>query len=332
MTIISEMSSTIQLIHGGEWTSTDLSISTMNVFLTCFGSAIKEIEKKSILILWTITMCIRSILGDCFKARMNYKNTEFTDVTSEMLRMAHVIDNYIQIPIQLYGHEQWLTVNDSEWFNAFSRARMQTSEDGEFLSTQEYHDLTMILPNGANTTQTKDFLHYYNRTIAVWTYNLTNVTLSYLHKEQFLNNIKQVSDDMKSVQTNGYDNILEAFYDTAKRYQNAVKQNEKQQSVCAAVKIQIPQKIAITRQGFDAKLEIGNAGDTAITQLKADIIIKDNDRPQDITHYFSIGQPTFTGSLNDIKGNGMIASRSSGSVNWLIIPYSIAAPSTATYY
>jgi hypothetical protein len=48
-------------------------------------------------------------------------------------------------------------------------------------------------------------------------------------------------------------------------------------------------------------------------------------------YYFSIGNPVLTG-LADVNGAGQLAIGAEGTADWLIIPYSSAAPTTATVY
>jgi len=52
------------------------------------------------------------------------------------------------------------------------------------------------------------------------------------------------------------------------KIQIAVEDNEKQRGICVAVKSRILRKMTFMRQGFDAKLEMDNAGDTTITKAK----------------------------------------------------------------
>jgi hypothetical protein len=81
-------------------------------------------------------------------------------------------------------------------------------------------------------------------------------------------------------------------------------------------------------------LELDNSdGDSAITNVNLDLVItSDTDSSQVLNHLFSIGQPTFDGSLIALGVNGTLDSGTTGGVNWLLIPYSEAAPAAAIWY
>ncbi|CAF3780796.1 unnamed protein product [Rotaria sp. Silwood1] len=326
--------------YTNEITSIDIATTAVNYALVCLNDHLPSLFWPPLTIAWNLFHCIRNIRNQCRKSsRILYRMLNTTQTgrnldatTSDLYRVAQAYDNYIQIHLMLFGNELWLNTSDLEWFKAFNRARTNTSELGEFLSQQEYNDLINILPFGVNQTLTSDFLLYYNRTMTVWKLNITGETLPHIDRNVFLTRVKQYISDTKYAQMNGYDNVLMAFSQTFEKFKQVVANIDKEKGICAAVKIQILQKMTFTRQGFDAKLELDNSGDTAITNIKMDIIIRDDDNKQDFIRHFSIGQPSFTGALTGITGTGVLADRSSGSVNWLIIPYATAAPTTATWY
>ena len=63
-----------------------------------------------------------------------------------------------------------------------------------------------------------------------------------------------------------------------------------------------------------------------------EIIIVDSDAGVESTHLFAIGNGTFSGSLTDGNEVWSLPSEGSGSVEWLIIPYSEAAPKSDRTY
>ena len=84
--------------------------------------------------------------------------------------------------------------------------------------------------------------------------------------------------------------------------------------------------MAVTRVAFLAKLEIENKDSSSLVQGSLEIIIVDSDTGEQSTHLFAIGNETLSGSLTAGNEGWALPSEGSGSVEWLIIPYSEAAP------
>ncbi|UJR06540.1 hypothetical protein I4U23_010823 [Adineta vaga] len=306
----------------------NLGLSGFGLFLSCTANPVSMVLTG----LFSLAMCIKGFDdADCFSRRSLNIDPIVLTAYHDHQRMVNAVDNYIQIYVLIYGNENWLKVDDAQWWTAFDRARSSSSEMGLFLSQREFQDLLIVLPNGINQSMTNDFLLYYNRTMTVWKYNTTE-TLPYLKQIDWLASLKQYQEDTKYANTKGYDDIMAAFSNTHQKLKKAKEESEKRRGICATVKIRIIQKITFTREGFDAKLEMDNTGNSPVENIQLNITIKDNDNQHDRLHYFSIGQPTFTGSITGITGDGKLPSKSSGSVNWFIIPYSTAAPTEPTWY
>ena len=110
------------------------------------------------------------------------------------------------------------------------------------------------------------------------------------------------------------------------------REREGQEGVCAVVRIRIEQELAITREAFLTRLEIENQEDSPLEQTGLEIIITDSETGQQATHLFSIGGETLSGSLRDTSTGWYLASEMTGSAEWLIIPYSEAAPDSDRVY
>ena len=107
---------------------------------------------------------------------------------------------------------------------------------------------------------------------------------------------------------------------------------EDEAGVCAVVRIRIEQELAVTRVAFLAKLEIENKESSLLTQGSLEILIVDTDTGAQSTHLFAISNETLYGSLTATNGGWSLPSESSGKVEWLIIPYSEAAPKSDRTY
>ncbi|CAH1790613.1 unnamed protein product, partial [Owenia fusiformis] len=84
---------------------------------------------------------------------------------------------------------------------------------------------------------------------------------------------------------------------------------------------------------FNGKLEIENGENSALTNIKVDLHIwKSEDVTQEHTmDHFSIGDPDLSG-ISSVDGLGSLEKGKTGAAEWLIIPYSTAAPSEDIVY
>jgi len=102
------------------------------------------------------------------------------------------------------------------------------------------------------------------------------------------------------------------------------------EGVCATVRIEIDQRLALTRQAFSAALEISNVGASAIEGLDVDVIVRDVDG-SDASDRFVFAPPMLD-NLTDVDGGGTIAPGGVGASVWTIIPTDDAAPVGTTPY
>ena len=107
---------------------------------------------------------------------------------------------------------------------------------------------------------------------------------------------------------------------------------EEEEGVCAVVRIRIEQELAITREAFLARLEIENQEDMNLEQMTLEIMITDSNDGRLSTHLFAISNETLSGSLVRAGDSWTLMSGESGSVEWLIVPLSEAAPETDRVY
>ena len=100
--------------------------------------------------------------------------------------------------------------------------------------------------------------------------------------------------------------------------------------VCAKVKLQIKQEAVITRDAFEATLELDNSTDGALENVEVEVVITDvNDL--DTTDLFGIYDPTIQGFVPAGEA-WTLSGNATGVANWLIVPTTEAAPEEATVF
>lgn len=98
------------------------------------------------------------------------------------------------------------------------------------------------------------------------------------------------------------------------------------QGVCANVKIEILQELALERIGFEATLEVTNNGSAdPLTDFLAALTFRDpsnldeNGAPRDASHLFFVQAPRMT-DITGVNGDGVIGPTKTAIIRWFIIP------------
>lgn len=109
-----------------------------------------------------------------------------------------------------------------------------------------------------------------------------------------------------------------------------------QETVCARVKIEIKQELTLERQAFDAEMKINNTTDTSVIEsIKIEIKVTDeagtpvavSDDPNDTSAKFFVRLSNIQ-NIAAIDGTGVVNPKTTGVINWLLIPSPGAAGSS----
>ena len=298
-------------------------------------------DKAGVKIPWlSPIMCIKGIVEGCLPttsdSQQRKRRSWSNDVEIVKFRLAFIVRamyNFREMLVLAYGNEAWLELQcaDVSWEDAFIRAQKLTSEEGYFISTKEYNDLMLVPHQCANRTQVSDRLLYYNRTMYFYSLNITNssnsinLLLPFMNLSQFELQRSQYAEDLIYCQSLGYSNLIEAEFSIYDNYQKVYEDSPI--GICAVVAIRLVQHYTITRQGFDAELTIENNGGDVLYNIQVTLDVKAENQT-DATDRFSVGQPQISGDFNsEILPVGGV-----GQINWLLIPYSSAAPTQPAWY
>lgn len=241
----------------------------------------------------------------------------------------------INLAIELFGDEVWLTVGDAAWVSNVLQPTMDdNSEAGVLISKKELSTiLSAPLPNGTTAQMVETLVKRMNNTLHGWNSgqleptNGSNIA-SFSKTEEFLQQIYHYDDVAKS---RGYSSYIDA-YNFARSEVAKIDRLEDEAGVCAVVRIRIEQEVVVTRVAFLAKLEIESTESSSLQQVSLEILIVDSDTGEHSTHLFAISNETLSGSLTASDRGWILPSETSGSVEWLIIPYSEAAPDSDRAY
>ena len=273
--------------------------------------------------------CINPLLNEL----INKRDVEsiVQDVVEPMLAITESIDAATEV----LGDIGWLSVGDENWVTYTVQPTLDdSSEAGVLISTRELSTILAVPPpNGTTIEMVTKLIERLNNTLHGWDsgqleppegFNM----VSYSKFQDFTQNINIRND--KAI-ANGFSSYLDA-YNFASAEFNKIDDLEEEAGVCAVVRIRIEQELAVTRVAFLAKLEIENMDSSTLTQGSLEIIIVDSGTGVQSTHLFAISNETLSGSLTADNGGWSLPSEASGTVEWLIIPYSEAAPQSDRTY
>ncbi|MCX6904956.1 MAG: hypothetical protein NTW03_16050, partial [Verrucomicrobia bacterium] len=106
---------------------------------------------------------------------------------------------------------------------------------------------------------------------------------------------------------------------------------ESPDGVCARVKVRLDQDLVLTRNAFNATLELDNLSATStLSNIQVLVNITDTNG-QPANDLFGIRDPLVIG-LGAVDGTGTLSPNGSGSSSWILIPTRDAAPAGPTLY
>ena len=274
-----------------------------------------------------------SCIAPRLKKALNKRNLD--NIVQDLVGPLLAISQSIDAATEALGDVRWLSVGDKDWVTHIVQPTLDdNSEAGVLISTTELSIiLTAPLPNGTTIEMVTNLIERLNNTLHGWSsgqleppegFNMA----SFSRIQELTQNISTHNDEAIS---KGFSSYLDA-YNFASAEFNKIDNLEEEAGVCAVVRIRIEQELAVTRVAFLAKLEIENKESSPLVQGSLEIIIIDSDTGVQSTHLFAIGNGTYSGSLTADNEGWSIPSEGSGSVEWLIIPYSEAAPKSDRTY
>ena len=208
-----------------------------------------------------------------------------------------------------------------------------SSEAGVLVSTRELSTvLAAPLPNGITIEMVTRLIERLNNTLYGWSSGQLEppegFNMASFSKVQKLTQDINIRND--EALAKGFSSYLDA-YNFASAEFNKIP-NLEEEGICVVIRIRIEQELAVTRVAFLAKLEIDNKESSSLTGGSLEIVIVDSDTGVQSTHLFAISNETLSGSLTADNGGWSLPSEASGTVEWLIIPYSEAAPQSDHTY
>ena len=255
---------------------------------------------------------------------------------NELVEAMYPIHQSIALGIEILGDEVWIEEGDPEWLSDILHPALDDeSEAGVLISSTEFTTIEASPPpNGTTIEMVVRMVERINNTLFGW--NSGQLEPSEGSNMASYSVVQQLTDNIATYNaiavSKGFSSYLDA-YNFASGQVNQIHNLEEEAGVCAVVRIRIQQELALTREAFLASLEIENLENMPLEEIIIEIIITDLLTREQATHLFSIGNGTLSGSLsNSVNDKWLLPSDSTGAVEWIIIPYSEAAPDSDNVY
>ncbi|KAH3832132.1 hypothetical protein DPMN_105409 [Dreissena polymorpha] len=288
-------------------------------------------------VMYTTVRCIGDVVDNCDVGRRRREIS--SDVVNNMMQTSKPIGNFLQIMSEFFGDEAMFDVETS-WFQTFKQTVADDTDLGQMLSEQERTSIINFVKNETSKAIMSRFLERWNNTASAWNNgSLTELedTGGVISLSRLKPKIQQYQTDTDAALAKGYANIFFQYDNASSVYKQAEEKERseggsKEDGVCARVRVRILQELVLTRDAFTARLEMENGENSDLQNIKVQIEIRPTyGSSANYIDKFSIGKPTLIG-LSGVDGTGSLQKDTSGSAEWLIIPYSTAAPQDDTQY
>ena len=268
-------------------------------------------------------------LKEVHKAVSSPHKRNIDNMLHDLFESMFPIVQSLELAVEVLGDQAWLSVGNETWvLNVLQPILDDNSEADALVSITELSTI-MAAPKPDRTTpeMVQRMIERLNNTLHSW--NNGNLEALEGNNVASFSTVEKLNKDINTYNEiaigKGFMSYLHA-YNFFSGEVNKLDSWENAAGVCAVVRIRIDQELAVTRTAFLAKLEIENKESSLLSNGDLDILIIDSDTGENATHLFAIGQGNLSGSLTNGTGGWKLPSKASGNIEWLIIPYSEAAP------
>ncbi len=135
---------------------------------------------------------------------------------------------------------------------------------------------------------------------------------------------------LSSAAKEGYKGLSDAWLSATEGQQ--LEEAKQLAGVCANVQVVIEQELTLTRNGFEARLELLNEGGSPLVNISVSLRATVFGSPTVDSTYLFVFKESFFEQLNAINGTGVVNANTNAKVTWLVMALSEAAPMFDTKY
>ncbi|CAH1790617.1 unnamed protein product, partial [Owenia fusiformis] len=245
-----------------------------------------------------------------------------------------IVHDMYQLAYHIYGNEEMFNIGLGSWYQEFELSISDNSDLGTSLSLNESDNVLKYI-NETDHALVSAFLQRWNNSVNSWRNGVTEPSpnIDIISKSKLGTTMEKFKEEhIKSVER-GFSNVFAEFDNAYVAVRDEFENEKKEEGVCARVRIRIVQEAVLTRDAFNGQLEIENGEGSSLTNIKVEIHIwKSEDVTQKhMMEHFAIGDADLKG-ISSVDGTGSLSKGHTGTAEWLIIPYSTAAPTEDVLY
>lgn len=276
--------------------------------------------------------------GDAVLLPTSGPSSAFDSLANDLTRFAGMVNQTYEFYLSFFGSSVWfngqLGAGFHNWYGRFQAAADPDSEDAEAISNAERAALLLApLPEGLTPADVEAFIERWQNTLSyaeLGIFRLADLP------DGWDPNFIAMSDlsDAAVLARAGYDAaIAEGYIDPFDALIQSRDQalaavdlfpQESSSPVCARIRLGLGQSAVLTRDAFDANLEIINETGELLDAVEVALRILDADGA-DLSHLFQLRAPNLR-NLDAVDGTGSIAPGETARVHWAIVPSPMAAP------
>ena len=255
-----------------------------------------------------------------------------------LVPMVTRVEKFLDPMIYIMGDRVWLQVVDHDafdtWVDAFVARIDAGTEDGVKVSATERTQLLAIaLPAPVTIAKAQQFLDRWNRSIDYWNagiFTLAQVppgqSTDFLATDTWGGLADEALNAITQSEAEGAPDPLTAVSDYVRDLEAFMVEGEGG-GVCAHVRLRIDQEAIVTRDAFNAALEIQNDTATALENIAVDISVRRRNG-EDVTALFAQFPPVLDG-VTGVDGSGLVLPEATGKATWTVVPTTDAVGATA---
>ena len=162
------------------------------------------------------------------------------------------------------------------------------SAGGQLITQAEYTNIrTIPVPDGVTQNMTDILVRRLNGTIYGWDQGVLEGDNIISHS-QYSSITQRILNNTAKAKAAGYGSITDWYSAGYDEFDQA--EEDPDEGVCAKVRIQIQQRLAITREAFRARLELENGESQKLSNIKVEIEIHDSVTKKYSNMLFSISK------------------------------------------
>ena len=234
----------------------------------------------------------------------------------------------------ILGDDVWFRTGESEiaaaWLRAFvARAEAATESAGKISATELNQLLATALPRIMTAEHARMFVGRWNRSLDYWAAGITSVSqvpagqsTDFIALDEIAVLTEASNASFAKAEAQGYATPDQALSHARTELIQFMSEGDGG-GVCAHVRLRLEQQAVMTRDAFDATLEIINDSATPLENIDIDVQVRRRSG-EDVTELFAVRAPTLK-DLSAVDGTGVIVPGATGQATWILVPTTDAA-------